>query len=141
MRKKKHGIDIERLKHRIVKAAKYLPIKLIVLFGSAVKSTYGQLSDIDIGILFNNKPSLKQEEILLLNFTKRLPEFSLDIVILNHISPLLGYFISRDGICLYARNASEWHDFRLRLLRNYRDTKKFRKRHEDFIKNKLSQVV
>jgi predicted nucleotidyltransferase len=117
-------------------------IKILVLFGSQAKGTIHEKSDWDFAIFTDQVE--KQETIRENNFTWletpiKLGEIFdldpglIDIVEINHASPLLSFQVARDGKLLYERTPGDFIKFQSKAWRIYADTEKFRKAEKESI--------
>ncbi len=78
-----------RNQKEIKKIARKYKIKLLLMFGSQVSKKIHQLSDIDIGVLFEkNQISFEKYSNLLHDLGKFFPEGKLDVAIMNNADPL-----------------------------------------------------
>jgi hypothetical protein len=57
----------------------------------------------------------------------------LDIVILNHANPLLGYHIVRDGTLLYESESGAFDHYKLGAWKRYLDTARFRRLESEYV--------
>ena len=74
---------------QIEKIVKKYKIKLLLLFGSQINNKTHQLSDIDIGCLFeNNQISFAKYSNLLHDLNKMIPGKKVDVAVINHADPL-----------------------------------------------------
>jgi hypothetical protein len=60
-------------------------------------------------------------------------EGNLDVVILNHADPLLGYHVVRDGGVLYEREPGMFDWYRWWAWKRYLDTAKFRRLESEYV--------
>jgi predicted nucleotidyltransferase len=98
--------------------------QLVVLFGSWAKGMGGPGSDLDLGFL----PSGDMDEIGLTAEVVRLTHWNeVDVVDLRHADPLTGMEIARSGLLLFARDPSDFTEFRSLAFRRYVDSEKLRR--------------
>ena len=109
-------------------------ISLIVLFGSQVQSSAKEDSDVDLGLLLETYPITPSEELTLIRELVWTTEnANLDITILNHADPLLGYHVACHGHPLYEQEPTSFNRFQLRAWKRFIDTAKFRRMQRPFI--------
>jgi predicted nucleotidyltransferase len=100
------------------------------LFGSQARGGPGPLSDIDIAVL--HAPDLDRADVLRLTLDlaraagAALGTGEIDIVPLNHASPLLRHRVARDGVLLVERDPRARVRFQAAALRDYLDTEPLR---------------
>ncbi|MBI5471248.1 MAG: nucleotidyltransferase domain-containing protein [Ignavibacteriae bacterium] len=104
------------------------------LFGSAVPQRLTPESDIDIGLLFERRPSAGELLQLQAEFTDALG-IEADIVDLEGASPILGMQVLKTGVRVFTRNQSKANEFFVRTINEYDDLKRMRKPIEDNILN------
>ncbi len=107
-------------------------IAALYLFGSAVVDRLTPESDIDLGILFEQKPSAIELIRLQEEFTNTLA-VQADIVDLDAVSPILRMQVLKNGIRIFTRNETRVHAFFVRAVNEYDDLKRVRKPIEDNI--------
>ena len=109
-------------------------ISLIVLFGSQVQGSAKEGSDVDLGLVLDAYPIAPEEELTLIRELVLTTENAdLDITILNHADPLLGYHVACHGHPLYERESCSFNRFQLRAWKRFIDTAKFRRLQRPFI--------
>jgi uncharacterized protein len=110
---------------------RYPEIKLIYLFGSRSRQSYGPTSDYDFAVYFGNSTSRRMFSIkldLMGHISRILKTDRVDIVILNLTkSPELKYAVVKEGIVLFEREPfkvivepkilNEYFDFHTMLSR------------------------
>ena len=74
------------------------------IFGSVATGRQRQTSDVDIGILFQNPPSLIELGGIVSEITGALRRDDIDVITMNQAAPFLVCRIARDGIVLYDRD-------------------------------------
>jgi predicted nucleotidyltransferase len=109
-------------------------ISLIVLFGSQAQGVAKEGSDIDLGLVLDTYPITPEEELGLIRDLVWITEnANLDIAILNHADPLLGYHVTCHGHPLYEQEPYSFNRFQLRAWKRFIDTAKFRRLQRPFI--------
>ncbi len=109
-------------------------LKMLVLFGSRATGNIHAESDWDFAVLYDEeirrayiKDAWSWFEIdLILSNLFKISDTKVDVVELNHCSPLIGYIVARDGKLLYEKNPGEFIRFTCKAWKNYADTEKFR---------------
>lgn len=118
-------------------------ILAIFLFGSQVKGKTNKYSDIDIGILFDEK--IKKENYtdtqisIITNLTDRLNK-EVDVIILNKASLFLKYYILKDGVKIYERAGREEHNFEAISILQYFDFLPIKNRIENGLLRKIKEA-
>jgi predicted nucleotidyltransferase len=107
--------------------AKKYPIRLIVLFGSAVDGQFREGSDIDLGIYLEGSIGFREETKLIKHLIHTFRRDDLDPVILNFASPLLLFEVVKKGSLLFEKKKGEFLQFKLRAIKKYWEYSKFRK--------------
>lgn len=116
-------------------------LRLLVVFGSRAKDTYSAQSDWDLAIALD--PEQPQNWLVLpqtLAGILQIPSDRLDLVDLNHCSPVLGYVIAREGQLLYEAEPGLFLNFQLKAWKHYADTAYLRRYQEDYIRQTLEQL-
>lgn len=107
-------------------------VQLVFLFGSAVSRRMHRASDVDIGILFGPVPNVPQMSALTAELSSLLKK-EVDLVVLNHASPILKMQILKTGVLVFARDLGAYHQFFVDTVNQYDDLKRIRKTCEDNI--------
>jgi len=106
-------------------------IILAYLFGSIVRGDTGKLSDVDIGVLLDEKLSKKDRFDLELKLISEIAilikKNKIDLVVLNEAPLLLAYNVIKNGIILKS-NEIERVKFETKTLSMYMDEKYYIKR-------------
>ncbi len=109
-------------------------IILAYLFGSTVRGDTGRLSDVDIGVLLDEKLSKKDRFDLELKSISEIATLikknKIDLVVLNEAPLLLAYNIIKNGIILKS-SETERVKFETKLISMYMDEKYYIKRHTE----------
>ncbi len=118
-------------------------IILAYLFGSTVRGDTGGLSDVDIGVLLDEKISKKDRFDMELNLISEIATLikknKIDLVVLNEAPLLLAYNIIRKGIILKS-NETERVNFETKILSKYMDEKYYIKRHTEETLKRIAEV-
>jgi len=107
-------------------------ILLTFLFGSFVNKRVRPLSDVDIGILFRTVPDVYAINDLTEELSSLLQR-EVDLVVLNHASPVLKMQVLKNGILIYASDRRYFHQFFVDTVNQYDDLKRIRKNCEGSI--------
>lgn len=107
-------------------------ILLVFLFGSSARNRLRPSSDVDIGILFKTAPEIKTMNALREELSSILGR-EVDLVVLNHASPILRMQILRHGILIDSRGKKNFHQFFTDTVNQYDDLKRIRKSCEENI--------
>ncbi len=102
-------------------------IAAIYLYGSVVTQTFTTMSDIDIGVLYTRDtiPSWNQRLHDQLELADLLGT-DVDLILLNQVSPILGYQVLKKGICILNHDPSSVNSFFVKTLNEYFDLKQVR---------------
>ncbi len=107
-------------------------ILLTFLFGSFASKRIHPLSDIDIGILFRTVPDIYAINDLTEELSSLLQR-DVDLVVLNHASPVLKMQVLKNGILIYVSDRRHFHQFFVDTVNQYDDLKRIRRNCEDSI--------
>ncbi len=117
-------------------------VSFIVMFGSRAKGAARPDSDVDVGLWLADPDITPEQELELIRaLALATHEGNLDVAILNHADPLLGYHVMRDGLLLYEQEHGMFDRYRLRAWKRYLDTEKFRRLDSAYIDAFLSGEV
>lgn len=110
----------------------------VYLFGSQARGDFRESSDIDLGFLFSESPSLDDHAKILTDLQSLLASDKIDIAILNDASPQLKFDAVSEGQLLY-KNISEddLNQFELHIIREYFDTEPFRRVQDLYLREKI----
>jgi predicted nucleotidyltransferase len=98
------------------------------VFGSFVQGNFTANSDLDVGILFRADALPGWREFL--DLTVRLSDavdLEVDIVYLNHASPIVCMQVLRKGKKIFERDAHAVNEYYIRVVNRYDDLKRIRK--------------
>jgi predicted nucleotidyltransferase len=116
---------------------------LAYLFGSTVRGDAGRLSDVDIGILLDEKLSKKDRFDLELKLMGEIAilikKNKIDLIVLNEAPLLLAYNIIKSGIILKS-DETERVKFEIKILSMYMDERYYIKRHTEETLNRIAEV-
>ena len=116
---------------------------LAYLFGSTVRGDAGRLSDVDIGVLLDEKIPKKDrfdlELKLISDIAILIKKNKIDLIILNEASLLLAYNILKTGIILKS-DEKERVKFETKVLSMYLDEKYYIKRHTEETLKRIAEV-
>lgn len=94
---------------------------LVYLYGSQIKKRIGNLSDIDIGIVWKEgKGSLKEELMLQAKIKEVLDEEKIDLVSLNEQTNSFCYQVISKGVCIYGEKEDRVN-YEVWILNEYLD--------------------
>ena len=126
------------LKKDYEKLMQLIGADIIFLFGSIISDSFRDDSDVDIGIYFESRQYDKNsvcDTIMDFFRTERI-----DIAFLNEASPLLLYQVIKKGNPMAYKNYTALVEFRLRSLKKYWETEKFRKIKEYLLRKSLESI-
>ncbi len=116
---------------------------LAYLFGSTVRGDTGRLSDVDIGVLLDEKLSKKDRFDLELKLISEIAilikKNKIDLVVLNEAPLLLAHNIIKDGIVLKSDEV-ERVKFETKILSMYIDEKYYIKRHTEETLKRIAEA-
>jgi predicted nucleotidyltransferase len=126
-------IDRKAIREKLkILLSEYQNAILVFLFGSCAKNDMTVFSDLDIAILFREKP-----DIYVLNELREKLEgtfhMAVDIVTLNNASPIIKMQVLKNGIVLVNKDARVYYKFFVNTVKEYDDLKRIRKEIEDNI--------
>jgi predicted nucleotidyltransferase len=98
-------------------------LRLIVLFGSSARGRARQDSDLDVGV-FAKHPLSATQRTDLWGRLSQLLQAEVDLTVLNHVEPLLGYQVN-------------WKSY---AVRRYWDTHKYRDALKDYLARRAEEM-
>jgi len=111
---------------------------MIFLFGSVLSDNFRKDSDVDIGVYFEEKHYDKNNVYdIILDFFKT---EQVDVAFLNEASPLLLYQVVKNGKPVAYKSYPRLIEFRIRCLKKYWETKKFRLLKKRFLKDYVERI-
>lgn len=118
-------------------------IIIAYLFGSTVRGDAGKLSDVDIGIMLDEKISKKDRFDLELKLMGQIAilikKNKIDLIVLNEAPLLLAYNIIKSGIILKS-DETERVKFETKILSMYMDERYYIKRHTEETLKRIAEV-
>jgi predicted nucleotidyltransferase len=122
------GSQISKLIEALPDVCERFGVALAVMFGSRVRDMARSDSDVDVGVWLADPNITPERELELIRaLVMATHEGNLDVVILNHADPLLGYHVMRDGALLYEHELGTFDRYKLWAWKRYLDTDKFRR--------------
>jgi len=116
---------------------------LAYLFGSTVRGDAGRLSDVDIGVMLDEKLSKKDhfdmELKLMGEIAILIRKNKIDLIILNEAPLLLAYNIIKSGINLKS-DETQRVKFETKILSMYLDEKYYIQRHTEETLKRIAKV-
>jgi len=119
--------------------AEEFDLRLIVLFGSFARGRAYQDSDVDIGVLVS-RPLSTVQRTKLWSCLSQLFQADVDLTVLNHVEPLLGYRVARDGVVLLEAEPRVWEGWKSCVVRRYWDTHKYRDALKDYVTRRAEEM-
>lgn len=123
----------EAIKEQLIVLAEKYKIVLILLFGSQAKGNAGADSDLDLGVLFDGEP--RDAASLFTELIAIFKRYTIDVVVLNHCDPVLGFEIISNYKILYSNNQEIFLEFYLKILKQYNDIQKLLKLEQIYLNN------
>ena len=139
--------EVRELAQQLPEKIPYL--KMLVLFGSRATGKTHANSDWDFAALYDEEKRHTYtidkdwglfEVPFILGEVFHINSDIIDVVEINHCSPLIGYSIARDGKLLYEKDSEEFTKFQGKAWKIYADTAKFRKIQKESIKIWLEKI-
>ncbi len=116
---------------------------LAYLFGSTVRGDAGRLSDVDIGVMLDEKLSKKDRFDLELKLIGEIAilikKNKIDLIVLNEAPLLLAYNIIKIGIILKSDETARVK-FETKILSMYMDERYYIKRHTEKTLKRIAEV-
>ncbi|MDP2158238.1 MAG: nucleotidyltransferase domain-containing protein [Nitrospirota bacterium] len=107
-------------------------ILLAFIFGSAVSGRLTKESDVDVAVLFRNKPDFS-EVLRIRDGASEATGREIDLVLLNNASPVICMQVLRAGKLIKSEGASVYSNFVVKTVKEYADLKQIRKEAEAHI--------
>ncbi|MCI0416192.1 nucleotidyltransferase domain-containing protein [bacterium] len=107
-------------------------VQLVLLFGSSAMGTSGPESDVDIAVLFERVPGAYESQDLKEGLAEKLNR-EVDLIILNHASPILRMQVLKKGIPVLVKEQQHYCRFFTDTISQYDDLKRVRRASEENI--------
>jgi predicted nucleotidyltransferase len=132
----------QQAKKLIRKLAVKYNLKLVMLFGSAIKKTFQDRSDLDIAILADKDFYEKHYSDFLYDLVKveNLEKREIEVVPISDINPILLYNIFNQGIPLYKKNEEEYWRILNWARITYEENKRFFYGREKLMEKRLAKI-
>ena len=121
-------------------------ISLAILFGSQATGRASPGSDFDLAVWLEGVEllpdvleSARAKRQLLRDIINYLKTGNIDLVVLNHASPLLKFQVARTGRPLYQKTKGLFADFCSRALREHNDARVFYQATEDYLRREIER--
>ena len=112
---------------RLKNAFQKMKIDLVFVHGSLAKDALKHLSDIDIAVLFSQeKFNFEKISAVVQKISEALEREDIDLMVLNHASPVACMQVLCNGKLVYCRNEKALKKFRLRAIQQYLATQHLR---------------
>jgi predicted nucleotidyltransferase len=110
-------------------------VSLVFLFGSMATGRSRKKSDVDIAILFKSPPRIDHSNDIrsMEDKLSALLRKEVDLVHLDHASPILKMQVLKNGVLVYASDKKHFYQFHVDTLNQYDDLKMVRKECEKSI--------
>jgi len=110
-------------------------VSLVFLFGSMATGRSRRKSDVDIAILFKSPPRIDHSNDIrsMEDKLSALLRKEVDLVHLDHASPILKMQVLKNGVLVYASDKKHFYQFHVDTLNQYDDLKMVRKECEKSI--------
>jgi len=116
----------EELIDKVIEYIDKSNIQFIVIFGSILKDSFNNESDIDIGIMFKSDTDFFEARKQISLNLYELINNDLDIVALNTADIIITMQIIANGKLMYCENNENYTSFKVRKLSEYADFKQSR---------------
>ena len=115
-------------------------VRLAVVFGSTVAERRTAQSDLDLAFWLEGR-RLEGQDLVLTNALMRvLHRNDVDVVVLNHASPLLAWQVASTGRMVYERHPGQFHQFQVLAMKRYDDSRKLFNLQDYFLTRFLKRV-
>ncbi|AFZ42918.1 DNA polymerase beta domain protein region [Halothece sp. PCC 7418] len=121
-------------------------LKMLVIFGSRGRGEAHKKSDWDFAVLYDEK--LEKEQLKGWNWLKiydvlanafEISSDAIDVINLNHCSPLIAHYVARDGQLIYEQETGLFEQFKTENFMNQEELKSLRqvmrREIEEFLQN------
>ncbi len=133
----------EKQKEALTRIGEKHNLRFIILHGSYAHGTKHPKSDLDIAVLGEKKPSVKEFFAIqndLSDFFGDSKDRELDFKTLHHSDPLFRYLVVRDGVLLYG-NQTQYAEYKTYAFKDFIDTKDLRDLETRITKQRQSQLT
>lgn len=129
-------LTIKEVKALLPQFSEKIPyLKMLVLFGSRATGHFYPESDWDFAALYDEKlrkaviknPYAWFQVPTIISQILGIPDNKVDVVELNHCSPIIAHFVARDGKLLYEKEIGEFEAFQKIALKSDVEIKEIRK--------------
>lgn len=112
---------------KVAGACQGQPLRFAVVYGSQAKGRSRAGSDYDVAIWVEATEPWEVADAVYCQLMDQLlgTGIALDLVVLNHASPLLWLEVARDGVVAFEATPHIFWRFRLRAMKAWEDWKKF----------------
>lgn len=121
-------------------------ISMAILFGSQATGKAIEGSDLDLAVwlekpdLLSGSPEVSRaRRHMLRDFINYLGTGNIDLVILNHASPILKFQVARGGKPVYQKEAGIFAGFCSRALREHNDARIFYRETEEYLQKVIKR--
>jgi predicted nucleotidyltransferase len=114
-------------------------IRVLVLFGSVARGTFGEGSDIDIAVLLEKQPEVEKRRQLWAALSQLFSR-DVDLTILNHAEPLVSFRVACEGKILFVADDRAWETWKSYAVRQYWDTEKFREALKSYLSRRAEET-
>jgi predicted nucleotidyltransferase len=127
-------------RQKLDKLCKSFSLRLVILFGSAVKGVTDAESDVDIGVVTDGQHITAEYEINLVKaFSQLFQSGKVDVVALNHADSLLLFQVATHGVLLFEKKQGQFNDFKVEAFKKHNDGRKFYQLDEIYVKDFLKR--
>jgi predicted nucleotidyltransferase len=114
-------------------------VRALALFGSVVRGTSGEESDIDIAVLLDKQLDVEKRQELW-SALSQLFSRDVDLTVLNHAEPLISFRVACEGKVLFAADDRAWAEWKSYAVRQYWDTEKFREALKSYLSRRAEEI-
>jgi uncharacterized protein len=117
-------------------------ISILVVFGSRARGTHRPDSDLDVAVLPEDADSRARRHLqsrIAAALAELSPEGRVDVVILDEADTVLRQRIMETGRVLLNRDPAAWNELRVRTMREYGDSERYRRLYREAQRRRLAQ--